>query len=101
MNINAIKVCKLMGICAMIYDFSIGLKIIEEEQILFCDLVFIYIQLNGQKLPISERTDATPHARLLVHLVKPSKKRFNFNTVQDSLSILMQCHLTTAFKANI
>ena len=42
MNINAIKVCKLMGICAMIYDFSIGLKIIEEEQILFCDFV-LYI----------------------------------------------------------
>ena len=32
------------------------------------------VHLNGQKLPTSEHTDATPDARLIVHLVKPSKK---------------------------
>ena len=37
----------------------------------FMIFFIIYIHLNGQKLPTFERTDATPDARLLVHLVKP------------------------------
>ena len=34
----------------------------------------ISIQLNGQKLPNSERTDATPDTRLLVTLLSIQKK---------------------------
>ena len=32
--------------------------------------------INAQKLPTSARTDAAPDARLLVCLVKPSRKGF-------------------------
>ena len=55
--------------------YFIGLKIIERRKKYFIILFHIYIQLNGQNLSISERTDATHYARLLVYLVKPSKKK--------------------------
>ena len=56
--------------------YCIGFKIIEEEKMYFMIFFIIYIHLIGQKLPTSERTDATSNARLLVQFVKPSKKDF-------------------------
>ena len=41
MNINAIQVCKLIDIFAIIYDYCIGLKIIEKK-IYFLILFHIY-----------------------------------------------------------
>ena len=73
MNINAIKVFKFIDICAIIYDLLYWIKNKWKKMYLMI-FFFIYIHLNGKKLPTSERTDATPDARLLVHLVKPSKK---------------------------
>ena len=83
MNINAIHVCKLIDICAIIYDSLYWIKKTNKKKynLWFC---FIYIQLNGQKMPSSECTDATHDAWVLVHLVKPSKKNY-FNSVKDSL----------------
>ena len=60
------------------------LKLNNKKYNYFFKTCFIYIQLNGQKLPTSARTDAGPDARLLVHLVKPSRKGF--------ISILSKTH---------
>ena len=72
---NAIKVCKLLYICAIIYDFFYWIKNYKKNYniLLFC---FICIQLNFQKLQTSARTDAALDVRLFGHLVKPSKKCF-------------------------
>ena len=52
----------------------------------FC---WIYIQLNGQKLPTSQRTCATHDARLLVCLVKPS----NFFLILSKTPSLYKCNV--------
>ena len=72
-KLNAIKVCKLLYICAIIYDFFFGLKIIKINRN-FLLFHFICIQLNFQKLQTSAHTDAAPDARLFSHLVRFSKR---------------------------
>ena len=92
MNMNVIKLYKLIDISAIIYDLLYWIK-----KIIFDDFFVVeYFQLNGQKLKNFTSTDAAPDPRLFVHFVKPSKKRFYFNTVRDSFQILLQCHFTTA-----
>ena len=63
-NINAIKVCKLLYIWAIIYDFFYW--------------IFLCIQVNCQKLQTSARRDVAPDANLFSHLVKFSKRGFIF-----------------------
>ena len=81
-KLNAIKVCKLLYICAIIYDFFYWITNNKNYNILLFS--FICIQLNFQKLQTSARTDAAPDARLFSHLVRFSKK--------SVISILSKTH---------
>ena len=65
-NINAIKVCKLLYICAIIFDFFYW--ILKKLQY-FMFLFYVY-STKFQKLQTSARTDLAPDARLFSHLAK-------------------------------
>ena len=76
-NINAIKVGKLLNICAIIYDFFYSIKNYKKNSNIlgFC---FICIKLSFQKLQTSACTDVAPDARVFSHLVKFSKRGVDF-----------------------
>ena len=59
MNLNAIKVCKLTDICAIIWDLSYWIEQEFKYNILWFS--FMYIQLNSHMLPTSAHTDAATY----------------------------------------
>ena len=71
-HINALKVCKLLYIYAIIYYFFYLIK--NNKKLRYFMICFICIQLNFQKLQTSAHTDADPDARLFSHLVKFPKR---------------------------
>ena len=80
-NINAIKVCKLLYTCAIIYDLFIGLKVFLKKLQYFMILFHMY----STKFPKAANFHAhrcAPDARRFSHLVKFSKRVF-FNTVKN------------------